>query len=161
MKCNNDYFELIVATTDKNLYDNLNKEWKYDLYIGINCLYNLQYNISDNIKPNLKPSQYIKLDTNPQILNYCNLPKCNSSSTTFNIVFTFDPTSDNPQDYLQYVFNSFGEITDIPSHSIKDSNNNNFYLSINLNNSLKNKYIELWLTKNEIPTYFQLSNLIK
>jgi hypothetical protein len=155
MSCINQPYELILATTDDKLYDISSNKWLWDgdMYWYIDCLYSKQYNISEYIVPDISKEKYLKLDNSPTNWNFCLSKNCNNNtnSNSFLIIFTFNPKSKDPNDYLQYVINSDEEITFAPTHDIKDNKGDSFYLDIiDISRLFRENYIEIWIIKSLI-----------
>jgi hypothetical protein len=149
-KCSQNPIELIVGTTDPNLYDSKTKSWKWagSMYWAVECLTNEQSTVSDFVNPQL--THFVPLTKTPETWDYCQSKKCTDNSVSMQIVFTFNPNSTTPSDYLQFVINTRGHITDQPHHSIKDKKGQELYLEIIAVNKMVNEpYIEVWIAKSE------------
>lgn len=146
MSCKNNPVELVIATTDKNLYDPQSKKWAWsgDMYWAVDCLPTRQTTVSNAIVPNVK--NYQKISDTPTIWDFCESENCTPASQSMQIVLTFDPKSKNPQDYLQYVVNVNCDVTHSPDHTIKDSAGNAFVIDIlEVSKLTKQPYVEIWI----------------
>ncbi len=148
--CSNIPVELVLATTDPNLYDAKNNKWLWDgqMYWAVNCLPHRQTTVSDRVIPRLKPDNYLKLDKIPAEWNYCKSKKCSANSAAMHVIFTFNPQSTNPNDYLQYVMDIHCHVTDFPKHDIVDNSGHKFYIDIVEVGKMANEpYVEFWIAK--------------
>lgn len=142
--------ELLIATTDSNLFNDGNWLWKGDLYWAVECLNSKQYSVAEEIVPNISEKSWLVLKTNPMQWNFCNSQFCDKNTESILLTFTFKPNSSNPMDYLQYVIDLNCHVTDYPQHTILDNNNVPFYFDIVRVNKMINKsYLELWISKAE------------
>jgi len=163
MNCKFNPVKLVVATTDEDLYDIDKKTWRWNgsLYWAVNCLQEKQTSISHKIAPNISLANYIKIDNSPSEWNFCNSKECNNKSTNIHIIFTFNPTSNDPEDFLQFVANINGNITDFPKNFIKDNSGNLWFINIEeIIKSNREKYVEIWIGKQK-PASVLKSNVFK
>lgn len=141
--------EILLATSDTDLYDTATKSWKWtgELYVHIMCLPDKQRSVTDRLAPSVDPSRYIQIQQNPTYWNFCLSDDCTRFSESIQLIFTFDPTSTNPNDYLQYVIDIYGDVTDKPDHSIVDKTGAQVYFDIvQLSKIFNRPYLEIWLT---------------
>lgn len=143
--CQNNPVELMLATTDINLYDS-GWKWSDDLYWSVDCLPSRQTTVSDIVVPDIKESNYVKVSTTPVDWDFCKSENCTPTSQSLQIVLTFDPSSKDPMDYLQYVINVNLDVTHSPSHTIKDSAGQEFAIDIvEVSKLAKQPYVEVWI----------------
>jgi hypothetical protein len=148
--CSNIPVELILATTDPKLYDAKNNKWLWDgqMYWAVECLPHRQNTVSDRSTPNIDPNKYLKLSSSPTNWDYCNSKQCGSNSDSMQIVFTFNPHSTDPNDFLQYVIDIHCQVTDSPRHIIKDAKGNKLFLDIvEISKMNKIPYVEIWIAR--------------
>lgn len=144
--CSNTPVELVLATTDPKLYNN-GWTWDGNMYWGITCLANGQTNVSDRVIPNINSNEYLILKENPSMWNFCKSQACDISSESIQLVFTFNPNSTDPKDYLQFVLNLNCQVTDIPKHTLLDNSGNIVHLSIDeVSKSVGLPYTEIWIS---------------
>jgi hypothetical protein len=154
--CNFKPVELLLATTDAELFNGEKWLWNGELMWTIQCIHNQQESIADNIIPNIPIEKYLPIKGNPSTWNFCN-SNCDNDSKLLHIVFTFNPQSNNPNDYLQYVINIDSKIYTTPRHDIIDKNNKAFSLDIvDISTLPSEKYVEIWIGKS-----IQGSSIIK
>lgn len=149
-QCSKNPVELVLATTDPRLYDAKQGSWlwKGTLYWAVECLQNRQTSVSDYIVPNIPKDKYLPIETNPTTWNYCNSRGCTSHSNSMHVVFTFNPESTDPDDYLQYVLNIDCNVTHNPQHAIADNDGDNILIAIEEISALtKQSYVELWISR--------------
>ncbi len=148
--CSIDPIELVLATTDSSLYDEAKNKWIWSgsMYWTVECLPNRQTTVSDNVSPRINPDKYMVLDTSPITWDYCKSQKCSRNSDTMQIIFTFDPKSTDPNDYLQFVIDIHCKVTDYPDHGIKDAKGEEFYLDIvEVSKMIRQPYVEIWIAR--------------
>lgn len=137
--------ELVLSTDDSGLY---NKEtgawtWSGDLYWAVECLPDNQRSVADGTVPIL--GSFVEITNVPTFWDFCGSGNCLNTSRNFLVAFTFNPNSDDPNDYLQYVIDG-SRITDRPRHSIVDADGKNLYIVFeNLEKSANMPYLELWI----------------
>ena len=149
MNCSTIPVELILATTDPKLYDN-GWLWNGDLFWAVECLPTRQYSVSDSVLPSIEFENYTKLQDSPTKWDYCNSTKCRLNSESMLVVFTFDPKSTNPKDFLQYVINIHCRVTDYPRHSITDNAGEKLFFDIvEVAKMTRQPYVELWIARSE------------
>lgn len=154
-KCSTDPIELILATTDPDLYDETQNKWTWGgtMYWAVECLTSGQSTVSDRVVPAINYGSYTPLTKSPSTWNYCLSKQCEKNSMSMHIVFTFDPKSTDPNDYLQFVVNVHCQVTDYPRHGIKDKNGQDLYLSIvELSKMVSEPYVEIWIAKTDRVT---------
>jgi hypothetical protein len=142
MNCSNTRLNLVLATTDPALYSPQSKwSWNGQMYWAVECLPSEQTTVSDRVAPLLDSARYAKLTDSPAVWN-------SSSSDSLQLIFTFKPGSPDPGDYLQYVIDLFGHVTDRPHHTIADNAGNKLYLDIvEVSRSPKLDHVEVWIAK--------------
>jgi len=148
--CSNIPVELVLATTDPKLYDSKNNKWLWSgqMYWAVECLPHRQTTVSDRMIPNIRPDQYMKLNSSPAIWDYCKSNHCGSNSDSMQVIFTFNPHSTNPNDFLQYVIDIHCQATDQPRHDINDNAGNKLYLDIVEISKMSNyPYAEIWIAR--------------
>ena len=142
--------EFVLATTDPNLYDETNDKWIWSgsMYWTVECLPNRQSTVADNMLPGINSDNYMVLEKSPVLWDYCKSKQCTKNSDTMQLVFTFNPKSTDPNDYLQFVIDIHCQVTDYPKHSIKDNDGKEFYLDIvEVSKMTKQPYVEIWIAK--------------
>nr|QBK87969.1 MAG: hypothetical protein LCMAC202_03300 [Marseillevirus LCMAC202] len=148
--CSNIPVELVLSTTDPNLYDAKNKKWLWDgqMYWAVKCLPHRQTTVSDRVIPRLPANNYLKLDKIPAVWDYCKSTKCTANSESMHVIFTFNPQSTNPNDYLQFVVDIHCHVTDFPKHDIMDNGGNKFYIDIvEVGKMTREPYVEIWIAR--------------
>ncbi len=149
-QCSNIPVELVLATTDPKLYDAETNTWLWNgqMYWAVECLSHHQRTVSDRVVPNIKPENYLPLDHSPSQWDYCRSQNCGAGSDSMQIIFTFNPHSTDPNDFLQYVIDIHCQVTDSPRHDIKDTKGNSFYLDIvEISGMTKEAYVEVWIDR--------------
>lgn len=148
--CKNNPIELYLGTSDEKLYNKEEKKWEWSgpLYWSVICTN--EQNIHDSTLPNLDIKNYLTLDQPSSMWDFCN-KKCSSSTKYFHIVLTFNPSSKNPNDFLQYVFDIYSNVIDKPRHKIKDNNGEELYIDIQNIDKMKGEPLyEVWIIKSEL-----------
>lgn len=143
--------ELVLSTNDPELYSVDSGEWTWagELYWAVECLPDNQRSVADNSVPQL--GSFVEITDVPTFWDFCSSGKCLNTSRNFLVAFTFNPNSDDPNDYLQYVIDG-SRITDRPRHSIKDSDDKNLYIVFeDLEKSANRPYLELWIRRASGP----------
>lgn len=146
--CKYNPLELVLATTDSDLYDISNKKWRWagPLYWAVECLDNRQSVISHNVVPNISPDRYLPIETSPTTWDYCKSKRCQKDSESMHIIFTFKPNSKDPEDFLQFVTDIYCHITDFPQNSIKDNAGKEWFITIEeVSKATRYPYVELWI----------------
>ena len=159
--CSNTPIELVLATTDPKLYDAKNKRWLWNdqMYWAVECLPHRQNTVSDLLVPKINPNNYLKLDDSPTVWDYCKSKQCNDTAGSMQIVFTFNPQSTDPKDFLQFVIDTHCCVTDTPRHAIKDKSGNSVYLSIvEISEMLRYPYVEVWIDGSQSSTKTSLTD---
>ena len=160
MSCNNIPIKLVLATTDPKLYNNDKWLWGSQLYWAVECLPVQQTTISDRLIPQINPDGYLPLVSNPATWDYCKSARCNPHSEKMQLVFTFDPASTNPNDYLQFVIDISCNVTDSPQHFITDKKGNKIYLDIvEVSKMTRHPYVELWIAQSNKEQALNISGL--
>lgn len=152
--------ELVIATTDPDLYDSDTNTWKWSgqMYWAVECLQHDQRTVADRVVPYITPTNYMPLDHSPSIWNYCKSQRCGAESVSMQIVFTFNPHSTDPNDFLQFVINHC-HVTDVPRHDIRDENGHSFYLDIvEVSKLAKDPYIEVWIAKTHLGSVLETNS---
>lgn len=142
--------ELLLATTDVELYKD---RWLWDgpLYWAVECLPHGQTSVSDRVLPNVPVTSFMPIQETPERWNYCLSKACNRTSDTMQIIFTFNPASTDPKDYLQYVIDINGFVSDSPQHSITDSKGSHLYLNIvEVSKMIRQPYVEVWIARGNV-----------
>lgn len=156
MSCKHDPTTLKIVTDDPKLYSG-KWYWHGDLFYSVNCTSDNQ--IDNTAVPQTK---FVKLETTPSEWDFCNNNNC-SYQDNFIIIFTFNPESNNANDYLQYLIN-YNKVLSKPTNQITDSNNQQIQLDIENVSSLNaDKLVEVWLSRGVSkgtfnPSYSQKSN---
>lgn len=149
--CAKNPVELVLATTDPSLYNDGSWTWSGVLYWAVECLYNGQSTVSDRVVPSIPRNVYLPITENPTVWNYCKSQKCSRASKMMHVVFTFNPSSDNPMDYLQFVVDTGCSVTYFPRHSITDDSGEVMYIDISeVSKMIKEPYVEVWITKTTV-----------
>lgn len=143
--------ELVLSTNDPSVYEPSTGKWGWsgDLYWTVECLPDNQRSVSDGNVPNL--DSFVAIDSIPMFWDFCSASNCVNNSRNFLIAFTFNPNSNDPNDYLQYVIDG-ARITDQPRHAIVDSAGKNLYIIFkDLEKSANMPYLELWIHATSRP----------
>lgn len=151
MSCKNVPVSCVLATTDDKLYnEKTGWKWSGKMYWSVNCLESGQLTVSDMIAPKIQKENYLQLDKSPSMWDFCKSGGCTRETNFLHIVFTFNPGSTNPADYLQYVVSINNKVIDLPRYSIKDSNGKNLYIDIiQISSIIHEPYVELWIAKGQ------------
>ena len=147
--CNNNPVELVLATSDSNLYDSSKNKWNWngDLYWYVNCITS-DSSVIDSIVPNISAEKYEIIKTSPTIWDFCKSSNCGGHTDFIHVIFTFKPGSTDPNDYLQYAVDINCSVTIFPQHDIRDANGKSFYIEISQVSTMTRKpYVELWIEK--------------
>jgi len=159
--CDNIPVKFVMATSDNTLFDDILKTWTWSgqLYWSVQCLPNRQTSVAGRLVPRLSPNQWMPVTDNPTIWDFCK-SNCSEDSRSMHIIFTFNPSSTDPNDYLQYVVNLNGTVTNHPLNDITDLAGNPLYLDITQVSSLSSfPYTEIWISKIPRETDTHLSPL--
>lgn len=152
--------ELILATNDTTLF--VNNSWILSgtLYWNVQCLVNGQTSVSDQQIPRINPLNYIPITSNPSQWDFSQSPQCSGSggdlryighgdfspTNYLGVTFTFKPNSTDPHDFLQYVINIDGMVTDYPRHDITDSAGKAVYINITQISRMSDyPLLEIWI----------------
>jgi len=157
--CNNIPIEFYLATTDSTIY-NKEKKWLWNgqMFWYINCLEESPSDDFSNTLPNIDGDSFIKLVESPSNWNFCN-SQCNNSSKIIQIIFTFNPNSKDPKDYLQYVIDIYRNIMIKPFHNIKDNNGQEIYLNIDsIDKMIDEQLYEIWISKIDTVKFLEPIN---
>jgi len=151
--CSNIPIKLKIATADEDLYDNKTNHWNWNgtMYWAVQCLDHKQTRVSDKIIPKILPENYKSLLSSPSNLwNFCSSEFCTIHTDTFQIVFTFNPQSKNPNDFLQFIIDAHSRVTSRPIHHIRDDKGNLVHLDIDkISKPSYRPFVEIWLTSTE------------
>lgn len=164
--CKFNPLELVLATSDKDLYDTKTKKWRWDgnLYWAVECLDNRQSVISHNLVPNIAQNGWAVIDNNlPTTWNFCMSQGCVKNSDSLHIIFSFKPTSTDPKDFLQFVTDVYCHVTDFPKNYIKDKTGKEWFINIEeVSKSTVYPYAELWIADaNPSKTTTSLSSTLE
>lgn len=139
--CDSIPIRTVFATTDDTLYEEYTQKWYWetdnkDIYVGIGCGTN-------------PPSVFRPMTVSPFVWNYCKISGCSYLTDTLIISFTFDPTSKNPDDYLEYILDiPSARIVSRPTNKIKDLSGNILELDIEsatIHGRDQDAILEIWL----------------
>ena len=164
MECSNTPVQLVLATTDPELYNIDTEKWTWSgtLFWSVQCLPSGQDTVSDSHLPKLTRDEYLPIDKTPTNWNYCKSKNCGVGADTMHVIFTFNPDSTDPKDYLQYVVDIHCHVTDYPSHTIKDSDGNDVYFDIiQMMRMSMDPYVEFWIEKSNVIANPVVPSIIK
>lgn len=140
-----------ISTYDEKLYNEFEKKWSWagQMYWSIQCLVSNQVSISNRLPPNIPPEKFMPLNTSPsQGWNFCLSDNCNENTDAFLLVFTFNPSSNNFNDYISFIFTKHGRTPDVPEHSLIDSLGRNVRIYLqHVTTSRRYPILELWITE--------------
>ena len=150
MNCNFIPVKLVLATIDEDLYGDNGWKFKDTLYWGVKCLAKGQITVSDKILPSITDYKPVK-DSPSEPWDFCKDSTCSANTNSLQVVFTFNPTSNNPKDFLQYVISIHGDIPDIPTLHLTDSSGSPVYFQIGkvTQPDANRPFTEIWLLSDE------------
>jgi hypothetical protein len=148
---------LKLTTSDETLFSGNDWIWKDTLYWTVQCLSHRQNSISPIIIPHITPDKFKPVPSlrsgasiNPLDWNFClsNSDECNPATDFLLIVFTFNPSSTDPNDFEQFVVDVNGSITYHAPNSLLTAGKNRIRLDIEkVDRSFDNSLLEIWLAK--------------
>ena len=158
--CSNKPVKLNISTTDNALFLTDHFTWGGAIYVAIEC-YSRSFSYDSNAVPNIKAEKYRKMDKIPFEWNFCDSFGCSGESDMFLVVFTFNPSSTKPEDFLQYFIDINCRVLGQPSKSISDSMGKPVYFNIDVNNDPTNKYVDFWISMSTPFGYLSYKTTIK
>lgn len=153
-----------LATSDDTVFsESTGFSWKGDLYWAVDCLVHLQTSVSENILPNIPKNIYKKIDKLPSTpWNFCDFKEnCTREDDRLLIIFTFNPSSNNPQDFSQFIINTHCDVTYKSKNILKDSQSRNIFLDIDkVSKPITKPFVDIWLTIDPEKTQFNNTPII-
>lgn len=138
--CDNIPIRTILATTDDSLYLESQHKWSWngELFVGIGCGENY-------------PNNFKQLSVSPFTWSYCNVNGCSRSTGLLKVVFTFNPESENKNDFLEYIIDiPSSRVVVRPDNTIKDKSGTvlDFDIeSVDRHGAGSDSLLEIWLGK--------------